>query len=94
MQMRASEGKIEPGLNFANQVCRWKDEMILVEIDIKITGIGCTVCKWQAKQEWHNSAINSTMPSRMQQETKLLHPNIATKHIEVIYSRCLTKDEH
>ena len=86
--------KIEPGLNLANQECRWKDELISVEIDIKITGIGCTVCKWQAKQEWHNSAINSTMPSRMQQETKLLHSNIATKHMAVIYSRCLTKDEH
>ena len=86
--------KIDQGINLANQVCRWKDEMISVEIDIKITGIGCTVCKWQAKQEWHNSAINSTMPSRMQQETKLLHSNIATKHKAVIYSRCLTKHEH
>ena len=86
--------KIEPGLNLANQVRRWKDEMIEVEIDIKITGIGCTVCKWQAKQEWHDSAINSTMPSRMQQETKLMHCNIATKHMAVIYSRFLTKEEH
>ena len=86
--------KIESGLNLANQERRWKDELISVEIDIKITGIGCTVCKWQAKQEWHNSAINSTMPSRMQQETKLLHSNITTKHMAVIYSRCLTKDEH
>ena len=88
------KGKMEPGLNLANQECRRKDELISVEIDIKITGIGCTVCKWQAKQEWHNSAINSTMPSRMQQETKLLHSNIATKHMGVIYARCLTKDEH
>ena len=88
------KGKIEPGLNLANQERRWKDELISVEIDIKITGIGCTVCKWQAKQEWHYSAINSTMQYRMQQETKLLHSNIATKHMEVIYSRCLTKDEH
>ena len=39
------------GSNLANQACHWKDEMILVEINIKITGIGCTVCKWQAKQE-------------------------------------------
>ena len=76
--------KKDQGINLANQVFRWKDEMIPVEIDIKITGNGCTVCKWQAKQEWHNFAINSTMPSRMQQETKLLHSNIATKHIEVI----------
>ena len=37
--------KDEPGINLANQVCRWKDEMISVEIDIKIIGIGCTVCK-------------------------------------------------
>ena len=42
--------KIEPGLNLANQVRRWKHELISVEIDIKITGIGCTVWKWQAKQ--------------------------------------------
>ena len=88
------KGKIEQGIKLANQVCRWKDELISVEIDIKITGIGCTVRKWQAKQEWRNSAISSTMPSRMQQETKLLHSNITTKHMEVIYSRCLTKDEH
>ena len=84
----------EHGSNLENQACHWKDEMISVEIDIKITGIGCTVCKWQAKQEWHNSAIYSMMPTRMQQETKLLHSNIATKHMEVIYSRCLTNDEH
>ena len=41
----------EQGSNLANQACHWKDEMISVEIDIKITGNGCTVCKWQAKQE-------------------------------------------
>ena len=34
---------------------------------------------------------NSTVPSRMQQETKLLHSNIATKHMAVIYSICLKK---
>ena len=88
------KGMIEPSINLANQECHWKDELISVKIDIKITGIGCMVCKWQAKQEWHNPAINSTMPSGMQQETKLLHSNIATKHMAVIYSRCLTKDEH
>lgn len=86
--------KVEPVLNLANQECLWKDELISVEIDIKITGIGSTVCKWQAKQEWHNSAINNTMPSSMQQETKLLRSNIATKHMAGLYSRCLTKDEH
>ena len=44
------KGKDEQGRNLANQVCRWKDGVISVEIDMKITGIGCTVCKWQAKQ--------------------------------------------
>ena len=85
---------IEPGLNMEIQECQWKEELISVEIDIKITGNGCTVCKWQAKQEWHNSAINNMMPSKMQQETKLLHSIIATKHMAVIYSRCLTKYEN
>ena len=84
----------EQGSNLANQVCHWKYEMISVEIDIKITGNGCTVCKWQAKQEWHESAINSMIALKMQQVTMLQHSNIATKHMEVIYRRCLTKDEH
>ena len=84
----------EHGSNLANQACHWKDEMISVEIDIKITGNGCTVCKWQAKQEWHESAINSMIALKMQQATMLQHSNIATKHMAVIYRRCLTKDEH
>ena len=84
----------EHGSNLANQACHWKDEMISVEIDIKITGNGCTVCKWQAKQEWHESAINSMIALKMQQATMLHHSNIATKHMAVIYRRCLTKDEH
>ena len=86
--------KDEQGTNLANQVCHWKDEMISVEIDIKITGNGCTFCKWQAKQEWHDSAINMMIALRIHQVTMLQHPNIATKHMEVIYKRCLTKDEH
>ena len=53
------KGMIEPGLNLEIQECHWKGEVISVEIDIKITGIGCTVWKWQAKQIWHRSAINS-----------------------------------
>ena len=84
----------EQGSNLANQACHWKDEMISVEIDIKITGNGCTVCKWQAKQEWHESAINSMIALKMQQTTMLQHSNIATKHMTVIYRRCLTKDEN
>ena len=86
--------KDEQGINLANQVCRWKYEMISVEIDIKITGFGCTVCKWQAKHDWHKAAINSTMLLSMQQETMLQHPNMKTKHMAVIYRRCLTKEEH
>ena len=74
----------EQGSNLANQACHWKDEMISVEFDIKITGIGCTVCKWQAKQKWRKYAINNMMTLRMQQETKLLHTNMATKHTAVM----------
>ena len=66
--------KDEQGINLANQACRWKDEVISVEIDIKITENGCMVCKWQEKQEWHKSAINSTMLLSTQQETMLQHP--------------------
>ena len=88
------KGNIDQGINLANQVCRWKDEMISVEIDIKITGNGCTVCKKQATQEWHNSAINSMMLLSMQQETKLLRSNISTRHMAAMYTRCLTKHEH
>ena len=84
----------QQGSNLANQACRWKDEMISVEIDIKITGFGCTVCKWQAKQEWHKTAINNMMLLSMQQETMLQHPNMKTKHMAVIYRRCFTKEEH
>ena len=94
MRMRAPEKKDEQGSNLANQVCHWKYEMISVEIDIKITGNGCTVCKWQAKQERHDSAINSMIALRIHQVTMLQHPNIATKHMAVIYRRCLTKYEH
>ena len=37
---------------------------------------------------------NSTRPSKCIKNNKLLHSNIATKHMAVIHSRCLTKDEH
>ena len=40
------------------------------------------------------SCDNSTRPSKCTKKNKLLHSNIATKHMEVIHSRCLTKDEH
>ena len=86
--------KDEQGSNLANQVYHLKDEMISVEIDIKITGNGCTVCKWQAKQERHESASNSMIALRMQEVTMLQHSNIAIKHMAVIYNRFLTKDEH
>ena len=73
------KGKIEPGLNLENQECHWKKELISVEIDIKITGIGCTVWKWQAKQIWHRSAINNMRPSKCINNNKLLHSNITPK---------------
>ena len=41
---------MEPGLNLETQEFDWKGEVISVEIDIKITGIGVTVWKWQAMQ--------------------------------------------
>ena len=84
----------EKGSNLAKQACHWRDEMISVKIGIKITGNGCTVCKWQAKQECHDSAINSMIALRIQQVTMLQHPNIATNHMTLIYRRCVTKDEH
>ena len=88
------KGMIEPGLNMEIQECHWKGELISVEIDIKITGIGCTIWKWQAKQKWHRSAINSMRPSKCIKNNMLQHPNIATKYMTGIHSRCLTKDEH
>ena len=81
-------------VTLSNQAWHWKDKMISVEIDIKITGNGCPVCKWQAKQERHESAINSMIALRMQQVTMLQDSNIATKHMAEIYRRFLTKDEH
>jgi hypothetical protein len=50
---------IEPGLNMEIHVCHGNGEVISLELDIKISGIGCTVWKWQAKQIWHRSAKNS-----------------------------------
>lgn len=47
---------IEPGLNLENQEFHWIEEVIFVEIDIKITGFGCMVCKWQAKQSMMQTA--------------------------------------
>ena len=51
MHMGTPEGKDEKGINLANQVCRWKDEVISVEVDIRITENGCTVCEGEATQE-------------------------------------------
>ena len=85
---------IEPGLNMEIQECRWKGEVISVEIYIKITGIGRTVWKWQAKQIWHRSTINSTRPSKCIKNNMLQHSNIATKYMVGIHSWSLTKNEH
>ena len=59
VHMHDLEGMIEPGLNLDIQECHWKGEVISVKIDIKNTGIGDTVWKWQAIQIWHRCAINS-----------------------------------
>ena len=40
----------ESGLNLGIQVCHWKDEIKLLENDIKNAEIGVTVWKWQAIQ--------------------------------------------
>ena len=88
------KGMIEPGLNLEIQECHWKGEVISVEIDIKITGIGCTVWKWQAKQIWHRSAIISKWPTKCIKINMLQHSNMTTKYMAGIHSWCLTKDEH
>ena len=44
------KGMIKPSLNMEIQVFHWKDEVKSHENDIKITGIGVTVWKWQAIQ--------------------------------------------
>ena len=94
MHMHDLERNDEPGLNLEIQECHWKGEVISVEIDIKITGIGCTVWKWQAKQIWHRSAIISKWPTKCNKINMLQHSNMATKYMAGIHSRCLTKDEH
>ena len=71
------KGNIEPVLNLEIQECHWKYELISVEIHIKITGIGCTVWKWQAKQIWHRSAINSKWPTKCNKLNMLQHSNMA-----------------
>ena len=88
------KGMIEPGLYMEIQECHWKEELISVEIDIRVIGIGCTVCKWQAKQIWHRSAINSKYPTKCNKINMLEHSNMATKYMAGVHSRCLTKDEH
>ena len=88
------KGMIETGLHLEIQECHCKGGVISVEIDIKITGIGCTVWKWQAKQIWHRSTINSTRPSKCIKNNMLQNSNIATKYMAGIHSWSLTKDEH
>ena len=88
------KGMIEAGLNLEIQECHWKGEVISDEIDIKITGIGCTVWKWQAKQIWHRSVIISKQSSKCIKINMLRHSIMTTKYMAGIHSRCLTKDEH
>ena len=75
------KGMKEPVLNLEIQKCHWKGEVISVEIDIKVTGIGCTVWKWQAKQIWHRSAIISKWPTKCIKINMLKHANMATKYM-------------
>ena len=88
------KGMIEPGLNLEKQECHWKGEVISVEIDIKITGIRCTVWKWQAKQIWHRSAIINKWPTKCIKINMLQPSNRTKKYMAGIHSWCLTKDEH
>ena len=87
------QGMIEPGLNLEIQESHWKVEVISVEIDIKITGIGCTVWKWQAKQIWHRSTIISKWPTKCIKINMLQHSNMTTKYMAGMHSWCLTKDQ-
>ena len=80
------KGMIEPGLNLEIEECHWKGEVITVEIDIKNTGMGGTVGKWQAKQIWHRSAINSKQPSKCIKIIMLQHSNMTTKYMAGIHS--------
>ena len=66
-----------------NQASHWIKGKISVEIDIKITGNGCTVCKWQAKQDSSKTAVYSNMASLEQEIIMLQHPNMETKGMDV-----------
>ena len=55
---------------------------------------GCTVCKWQAKQERRKTALNSIIALKMHQETMLQHSNIETKHMALEYRWSSTNHEH
>ena len=77
------KGKDECGTNLANQACHCIDSDISVEIDMKITGNGYTVCKWQAKQEQCKTALNSIIAFKMHHENMLQHSNIKKYDSEV-----------
>ena len=64
MHMRAPEGKewSRHQLGKSSMPLEIWDYFII----IKITGNGCTVCKWQAKQEWCKTALNSIIALKMQ----------------------------
>ena len=86
MHMHDCKGMIDPGLNLEIQECHWKGEVISVEIDIKITRIGCADWIRQAKQIWHRSGIISKSPSKCIKINMLQHPNMATKYMAGIHS--------
>ena len=75
----------EQGINLANQVCRWKDEMISVEIDIKITGFG-TVCtsKKIPTTKSNIGAISSTIQQHQKAIQVTTYTNVQ-QHIKQMY---------
>ena len=82
------------GRILVTQACHWKDWKISVEIDMKITGDGCTVCKWRAKQDVMQYAYNSNMATLMQSLNMLQHPNMNTNYMAVKYKWSSTNHEH
>ena len=81
----------EPVLNLEFQGCHWKEGMKSLENDIKNAGIGVTVWECQAIQKWHRSTIYSKWPSKCNEMNMLQHPNMTTKYMAGMHSRCLTK---
>ena len=81
--LEPKEKMMGKGLILENQASHWIEGKISVEIDIKITGNGRTVCKWQAKQYSHKTAVYSHMAPLEQEIIMLQHSNMETKGMDV-----------